>query len=131
MNRENVLNLRSSWQIQIIGWCCFYLFHLLESIHAFLTKRVFFDEERVPVFFMFLGSFALRPFLPLAAATIAILDRFRIESSRGGHGHIHSRSLRSRPHFAEFQSCALARFGYGLGVVFFHALHVVQSVLQH
>ena len=62
MNRENVLNLRSFWQIQIIGWCCFYLFHLLESIHAFLTKRVFFDEETVPVFFMFLGSCVLRPF---------------------------------------------------------------------
>ncbi|WP_433965963.1 sensor histidine kinase [Tunturiibacter gelidiferens] len=62
MNRENVLNLRSFWQIQIIGWCCFYLFHLLESIHAFLTKRVFFREETVPVFFMFLGSFVLRPF---------------------------------------------------------------------
>src|SRR6202161_508186 len=62
MNRENVLNLRSFWQIQIIGWCCFYLFHLLESIHAFLTKRVSFAEETVPVFFMFLGSFVLRPF---------------------------------------------------------------------
>src|SRR6202034_4342938 len=45
----------------IMGWCCFYLFHLLESIYAFLTKRVFFDEETVPVFFMFLGSFVLRP----------------------------------------------------------------------
>src|SRR3984885_14865022 len=62
MNRENVLNLRSFWRIQIIGWCCFYLFHLLESIHAFLTKRVFFVEETVPVFFMFLASFALRPY---------------------------------------------------------------------
>ena len=62
MNRENVLNLRSFWQVQILGWCCFYLFHLLESIHAFFTKRVFFVEETVPVFFMFLGSFVLRPF---------------------------------------------------------------------
>ena len=62
MNRQNVLNLRSFWQVQIIGWCCYYLFHLLESIHAFFTKRVFFDEETVPVFFMFLGSFVLRPF---------------------------------------------------------------------
>ncbi len=62
MNRENVLNLRSFWQVQIIGWCCYYLFHLLESIHAFLTKRVFFNDETVPVFFMFLGSFVLRPF---------------------------------------------------------------------
>lgn len=62
MNRENALNLRSFWQVQIIGWCCYYLFHLLESIHAFLTKRVFFNDETVPVFFMFLGSFVLRPF---------------------------------------------------------------------
>jgi two-component system LytT family sensor kinase len=62
MNRENVLNLRSFWQVQIIGWCCYYLFHLLEMIHGYLTKRVFFGEETVPVFFMFLGSFALRPF---------------------------------------------------------------------
>src|SRR5580692_2312464 len=62
MNRQNVLKLRSFWQIQVIGWCCFYLFHLLESIHAFLTKRVSFVEETVPVFLMFLGSFLLRPF---------------------------------------------------------------------
>jgi hypothetical protein len=62
MNRDSALHLRSFWQIQIIGWCCFYLFHLLESIHAFWTKRVFFDEETVPVVFMFLGSFVLRPF---------------------------------------------------------------------
>src|SRR5580692_12176171 len=62
MNRQNVLKLRSFWQVQIIGWCCYYLFHLLEMIHAYLTKRVFFPEETVPVFFMFLGSFALRPF---------------------------------------------------------------------
>jgi two-component system, LytTR family, sensor kinase len=62
MNRENFLNLRSFWQVQIIGWCCFYLFDLLESIHEFLTKRVFIREETVPIVFMFLGSFALRPF---------------------------------------------------------------------
>jgi len=62
MSRENVLNLRSFWQIQIVGWSCFYLFDLLESIHNLLTKRVFIDEETVPIFFMFLGSCALRPF---------------------------------------------------------------------
>jgi len=62
MKRENVLNLRSFWQVQIIGWCCFYLFDLLESIHNFLTKRVYVDEETVPIVLMFLGSFALRPF---------------------------------------------------------------------
>jgi hypothetical protein len=62
MNRENVLNLRSFWQIQIVGWCCFYLFNLLESIHDFLTQRVSIEEQTVPIFFMFLGSCALRPF---------------------------------------------------------------------
>src|ERR1700677_2270057 len=62
MSRENVLNLRSYWQIQIVGWGCFYLYDLLESIHAFLTKRVFIDEETVPIVLMFLGSCALRPF---------------------------------------------------------------------
>jgi two-component system LytT family sensor kinase len=61
MNRQNVLNLRSFWQIQIIGWCCFYLFDLLESIHEFMTRRVYIDEETVPIVFMFLGSCALRP----------------------------------------------------------------------
>jgi len=61
MNREHVLNLRSFWQIQIIGWSCFYLFDLLESIHNFLTKRVYIDEETVPIVLMFLGSCALRP----------------------------------------------------------------------
>jgi len=62
MNRENVLNLRSFWQVQISGWCCFYIFDLLESVHNFLTKRVHIDEETVPIVLMFLGSFALRPF---------------------------------------------------------------------
>jgi two-component system LytT family sensor kinase len=62
MNRENVLNLRSFWQIQVIGWICFYLFDLLESIHGFLTKRLYIAEETVPVVLMFLGSCALRFF---------------------------------------------------------------------
>src|SRR5258708_28031956 len=62
MNRDHALNLRSFWQIQIVGWCCFYLFDLLESIHSFLTQRVSIEEQTVPIFFMFLGSCALRPF---------------------------------------------------------------------
>ena len=131
MNRENVLNLRSFWQIQIIGWGCFYLFHLLESIHAFLTKRVSFDEETVPIVFMFLGSFALRPFcrwllrqsqswiaFELKAAAAAMVTSIPVACAAGLI-------------LQNFSSCALARFGYSLGVVFFHALHVVQSVLQH
>jgi two-component system, LytTR family, sensor kinase len=62
MSRDNFLNLRSFWQVQIAGWICFYLFDLLESIHSFMTKREYLDEETVPVLFMFLGSCALRPF---------------------------------------------------------------------
>jgi hypothetical protein len=61
-NRENFLNLESFWQIQIIGWSCFYLFDLVESIHEFLTKRVFIKEETVPIAMMFLGSCALHPY---------------------------------------------------------------------
>ena len=62
MSRENVLNLRSFWKTQIIGWCFYYLFDLLESIHSFLTNRVFVIEESMPILFMFLGSFVLRPY---------------------------------------------------------------------
>ncbi len=62
MNRTDALDLRSFWKIQIIGWGCFYLFELLESIHEFLTKRVDIDEKTVPIVFMFLGSCALHPF---------------------------------------------------------------------
>jgi two-component system, LytTR family, sensor kinase len=62
MKRENALNLQSFWQIQIIGWCCFYLYELLESIHAFLTKRLYIKEETVPIALMFLVSCALRPY---------------------------------------------------------------------
>jgi two-component system, LytTR family, sensor kinase len=61
MKPGSILHLRSFWQIQIIGWSCFFLFDLLESIHFFLTNRVSFDNEFVPITFMFLGSFALRP----------------------------------------------------------------------
>ena len=62
MKAKSLLNLRSFWQIQIIGWGSFYLYELLKSIHAFLTKRVFIKEETVPIALMFLGSCALRPF---------------------------------------------------------------------
>jgi len=61
MKRESILNLRSFWQIQFVGWSCYYLFDFLESIHEFLTNRVNVADETVPIVCMFLGSFALRP----------------------------------------------------------------------
>jgi two-component sensor histidine kinase len=61
MKRESILNLRSFWQIQLVGWGCYYLFDFLESIHEFLTNRVNVADETVPIVCMFLGSFALRP----------------------------------------------------------------------
>jgi two-component system, LytTR family, sensor kinase len=62
MNRTSAMRLRSFWHIQIIGWSCFYLYDLLESIHSFLTRRVNLAEETVPVLLMFLGSCVLHPF---------------------------------------------------------------------
>ena len=74
MNRDNALNLRSFWKIQIIGWGCFYLYDLLESIHSLLTKRVFIEEETVPIVLMFLEVVPCA-LLPSAASTFAFLDR--------------------------------------------------------
>jgi len=62
MNRDKALRLRSFWRVQIVGWGCYYLYDLLQSIHEFLTKRVFVIEETTPIVLMFLASFALRPF---------------------------------------------------------------------
>jgi hypothetical protein len=126
MNRENVLNLRSFWQIQIVGWCCFYLFNLLESIHNFLTQRVSIEEQTVPIFFMFLGSCALRPFcrrllrrsqswiaFELKAAAAAMATSIPVACAA---------CLRAR---------TLARFGCSFDVVLFHSLYLVQFVFQH
>ncbi len=96
MSRGNALDLRSFWQIQIIGWVCYFLFDLLESIHLFLTKRVFVVEETVPIVLMFLGSFALRPFcrrllrqshswitFELKAATAAMITSIPVACAAG------------------------------------------------
>jgi hypothetical protein len=61
MKPDSAVQLRSFWKIQIIGWSCYYLYDLAESIHEFLTKRVNIADETMPIVFMFLGSFALRP----------------------------------------------------------------------
>lgn len=62
MARANPMRLDSFWQVQIIGWCCFFVFDLVESIHQLATQRVHLDDEAVPIFFMFLESCALRYF---------------------------------------------------------------------
>jgi hypothetical protein len=117
MNRDNALRLRSFWQIQIAGWGCFYLYDLLESIHAFLTKRVFIDEETVPIVLMFLGSCALHPFCRRLLRKSQSWIAFELNAAAA--------------HFAEFLSCALARSSYSLGAVCFRSLHMVQFVFQH
>jgi two-component system, LytTR family, sensor kinase len=61
MKLDSALQLRSFWRVQLIGWGCFYIYDLLESIHEFLTRRVLFAEETVPIVLMFLGSYALLP----------------------------------------------------------------------
>ncbi len=62
MNQDSALHLRSFWKIQLIGWGCYYVYDLIESIHEFLTKRVYVLEETVPIVMMFLGSCLMRPF---------------------------------------------------------------------
>jgi hypothetical protein len=37
--RDSALHLRSFWQIQIVGWGCFFLYDLLSSILALLGNR--------------------------------------------------------------------------------------------
>jgi len=65
MNRNNgqrnVLNRRSFWQFQIIGWSCFFLTNLLGSIPGILNGKYMLREETVPVVGMFLASCALHP----------------------------------------------------------------------
>jgi hypothetical protein len=62
MNRASPLRLQSFWQIQLIGWGCFYVYDLLSSIVELVGKRESLDEETVPIVLMFLGSCVLRPF---------------------------------------------------------------------
>jgi two-component system, LytTR family, sensor kinase len=61
MKRDSVLQLRSFWRVQIIGWSCFLIYDLVESIHSFMTKREYVADETVPIVVMFLGSYVLRP----------------------------------------------------------------------
>ena len=61
MNRESGLRLRTYWQFQLVGWGSFYLVDLLGSIPDFLARRYSLVGETTPIFFMFLGSCALRP----------------------------------------------------------------------
>ena len=125
MKRENVLNLRSFWQVQIIGWGCFYLYELLESIHAFLTKRVYIKEETVPIALMFLGSCALRPYCRWLLRQSQSWIAFELKAAAAAMVTSIPVACGSRTHFAEFLCCALARFGYSLGLVCFRSVHVV------
>ncbi len=61
MVRESPLRLTSFWQLQILGWICFYAWQLLGSIPDLLRRSGAFREQTIPVVVLFLGSCALRP----------------------------------------------------------------------
>jgi two-component system, LytTR family, sensor kinase len=61
MKLDSAQLLRSFWRVQLIGWGCFYIYDLVESIHSFLTKREYVADETVPIVVMFVGSYSLRP----------------------------------------------------------------------
>jgi hypothetical protein len=60
VDRKDALNLRSVLKTKVIGWGRFYIYGLLESIHAFLIKHVLIDEETVPIALIFIGICVLR-----------------------------------------------------------------------
>jgi two-component system LytT family sensor kinase len=96
MNREGALQSRVFWQIQIVAWCCFYLYDLLASIERLLSKHESIDEQALPIMLMFLGSCALRPIcrwlrrrsqswigFELKAAATAVITSIFIASATG------------------------------------------------
>ena len=132
MSRESFLNLKSFWQVQIVGWICFYLFDLLESIHSFLTKREYLDEETVPVLFMFLGKLCLlRPFCRWLLRQSQLWIAFELKAAAAAMVTSIPVACASGLILQRFLPCALARVGFSLDVVFFHSLYVVQFVFQH
>jgi len=61
MAGDKPLRFPSFWQVQIIGWLCFYISGLVGSIPKLLTRPAALRENAITVAMMFLGSCALRP----------------------------------------------------------------------
>ena len=61
MTREDILRFDSFWQLQAMGWSCFYVWVLLGNIPDLLGRPGSFRENTVFVLFTFFGSCALRP----------------------------------------------------------------------
>ncbi len=53
--------LTSYWQLQTLGWVCFYAWDLLGSLPDLMRRSGAFREETVVVGLLFLGTCALRP----------------------------------------------------------------------
>jgi two-component system, LytTR family, sensor kinase len=61
MARDKPLGFPSYWQLQLMGWACFYLLGVVGSIPDVLRRPAALRDHTVIVFFMFLASCALRP----------------------------------------------------------------------
>src|SRR5580692_2440770 len=61
MARDAPIRFPSYWQLQLMGWVCFYLFGLVGSIAEVLRRPAMLRDHTVIVAFMFLASCALRP----------------------------------------------------------------------
>lgn len=61
MARGTLLRLDSFWQLQILGWGCFYLWALLGNAPDLLRQPGAFREQTVSMTYQFLVTTALRP----------------------------------------------------------------------
>jgi two-component system, LytTR family, sensor kinase len=61
MARDSPLRFPSFWQLQAMGWACFYALGLAGSIPALLRRPGLLRDHTVTVAFMFMASCALRP----------------------------------------------------------------------
>ena len=69
------LRLTSFWQLQALGWVCFYVWTLLGSLPDILRRSGALRENTVVVVLLFLGTCIIASCLPVAAAALPFLDR--------------------------------------------------------
>ena len=61
MVRENPVRLTSFWQLQTLGWVCFYAWTLLGSLPDLVRRPGALREQTVVIGLLFLGSYILHP----------------------------------------------------------------------